>query len=843
MKAPLSLLRTFAPDLPSARDLASVMTVAGLEVDSIEAAAPDFSQVVVGRILSAEAIKGSRKLSLCQVALSDAKHAKTAAIVCGADNIETGALYPVALPGSTLPQGFLIGRRKMAGVESEGMICSESELGIGTDSDGIMRLPDHLQPGIDLRKALDLDDEILHFDITPNRADCFSLEGLARDAAALLGLKFHPWKPSARSTKQLTPTSEDDAQLSIQSEYASGCPRYLGAVIQNCQPGQSSPYWLRELLRRMGHNSINAAVDITNYVMLELGQPLHAFDFDRVQGGICIRKPHQNETLKLLNGTDYTLHPEDLLIADHHKPLALAGVMGGMDSGIQPESRSILLESAWFKPSMIAATSMRYHLISEASRRFERGVSRQLQQRALIRALGLCADILGSTPTHRGHYSNDSAFPTFPPIHLHDNKLRRILGTKPDQKKLTAGFKRLELQPVRKDSGWQVQPPAHRFDLNIAEDVAEEAARLIGYDQLPSAPSVTTTAATEAQDSAVQTRQQAYGHIRQNLVAQGFSEILSYSFIDPALQKELIPSARPQEILALASPLASTQSEMRISLIPGLLQAAAHNLAHQYERIRLFELGHCFRRTLSEPSELSQPKHLAGLMLGNRHPRSWAWQQQDAFDFYDAKAVLEKLLSVRLSYRSPSHISELPEWLTHWLQHPQDSDSCHDANLHPGQCALILAHPEAHASPQALGWVGRLHPDKMPLLGGTKHPAICFEIHLDALPSLATSSVRPGPVRFKKFDRLPRIKRDLSLKVPWETTAATLIQLASEAAGSELLNCQIFDVHIPPEPSFRYLALNLEWQPIENSWTSTQIDQKVGRILKHLQQHQIQLRT
>ena len=838
MKAPLSLLRQRAPDLPAAPDLAELLTAGGLEVDSLEPAAPEFSGVVVAQVQSVQAIEDSRNnLSLCQVQAGDAGSFQ---IVCGAPVIETGKLYPLAQPGAVLPGDFEIGERKLAGVLSQGMLCSERELGIGEDSDGICRLPDDLAPGTCLRSALALDDVILTLDLTPDRADCFGIEGIARDGAALAGVDFAPL-PLVEAAQN------SDQQIEVQLPAAAACPHYLARVITGIDQQALSPLWLREHLRRLGLRSISAVVDVTNYVMMELGQPLHAFDRNAIAGGIQVRHAEAGEHLLLLDGTDLPLQPADLLIADESKPLALAGVMGGAASGVGDGTTDIVLESAFFSAAGIAHTARFHDLATDASRRYERGVCPNLQERAMQRATALIVQICGGQAGPISGQRVAEHIPQIDAIELSQERLQALLGAEVKVSELTAGFARLGFAPQQTGTGakagWQLSVPSHRFDLQLPEDMVEEAARLIGYDQLPEAAPVTGAlqklATTDSSDL------QIAESMRNLLVAEGWTETINYSFVDPKLQWLLLPKSR-DKALQLASPLAATQSLMRTSLIPGLLQTLRHNLAHRESRVRIFERGVCFQQ---KADELAQDDRLSGLLYGPRHNPSWALAQPGESDFFDAKGTVEHLMTnIGLHLRAIPPTGKDPDWMQDWFAGADEA-----AALHPGKTAVLQVKPRAaettqaaeNANWQTIGLLACLHPSVASEFGAVSDEVVIFEIDLPSLPA----EVLPTP-KFQHFERFPRIRRDLSLLVPETVKAADLLQTITQAGGAQLVSCSIFDLHelsaeeaaAHPEAS-RALAVALEWQPDDGTWTTERSNQAVTTILHKLQKIKVSLRT
>ena len=816
MKAPFSLLRTFAPDLPEPTALADILTAGGLEVESCQPVVPDFSQVVVGQVTEVAPVEGSVKLSLCQVEVGGGEKLQ---IVCGAPVIRPGKLYPVAVPGASLPGGVEITERKLAGVESRGMLCSAIELGLGEDSEGILELPEGLDIGQPIREQLQLDDRVLDLNLTPNRADCFGLEGLARDAAALTGGAFHPQDIAAAEVTC-------DQQVGVQLPAPADCPHYVCRVILGLDRSVPSPFWLQDRLHRMGQRSIDPVVDVTNYVMMELGQPLHAFDCAAIDGDIIVRRAQDGEELELLDGSVATLTDEDLLIADKSRPLGLAGIKGGASSAVGDQTTDVLLESAFFRPTTLARTARRLGLATEASHRFERGVSPDLQRRALERATGLIVEICGGRAGPVEEALEQQHLPARTSLQLSFRQLGRILGIEVDAQTratIDRGFSQLGFAPENLPDGWQIQVPPHRFDLSCSENLAEEAARILGFDELPEDDDFTPAAGVHPQEES-RTRR-----ITRWLVESGWTEATTYSFVDPQLQHKLLPSLAQTAELKLASPLAETLSVMRLSLVPGLVQTLEHNLAHRQERLKLFEVGRCFRRC---DGAVRETLHLAGLMYGPRYPLSWALPGSENLDFYDAKGALEQLLA-NLGLETDFRLSGPDRHSADW---PDDS------TLHPHRHALVLAR--AHGGDWVtLGWVGCLYP-RLAASFRTNREIVLFELQLDALP-------QPSAMRtvFQPFARFPRIRRDLSLLVPEHLDADSLLKTARSAGGQALQSCTIFDrLDAADEDSgtipdgFYSLALALQWQPTDSTWKADTIQQTVDGVLVALEKQGISLR-
>ncbi len=698
------------PDIGTV-ELADQLSMAGLEVDSVEPAAPAFSGVVVGEVLTREQHPDADKLSVCSVNIGTDAPSQ---IVCGAKNVTAGMRVPVATVGATLPGDFKIKKAKLRGVQSLGMICSASELGLAESSDGIMPLPADAPVGADLRDYLSLDDQCIDVDLTPDRADCLSLAGVAREVGVLN-------RAPVRSPQiDPVPASIDDV-FPVALEAGEACPRYLCRIVRGIDAGARTPDWMVEKLRRGGLRAISPVVDITNFIMLELGQPMHGFDLARLDGGIRVRMAEEGEKLTLLDGSEATLRADTLVIADHSRALAMAGIMGGEDSGVTESTIDVLLEAAFFAPLAIAGQARSYALHTDSSHRFERGVDSCLQHKAMERATALMLEIVGGQAGPITEMKSDGHLPVAKPVALRRERVKRLLGVDIDDQMIADILTRLDMQLEATDEGWMVTASSARFDIAIESDLIEEIGRIYGYANIPaslsSAP-VSVTLRPEAEFN--------LAAAKQLLVHRGYQEAITYSFIAPEIAEVLTPDAEP---IKLANPISADMSDMRASIWPGLIQTLKHNLARQQTRVRVFESGLAFARVEGRISQL--PK-LAGLIFGEAAVEQWGLQTRKV-DFFDIKSDVESVLH---------QVADAAEFRFEAAQFPA---------LHPGQTARILRKGEP------IGWVGLLHPAAQKALDVPKG-VFLFEIELGPL--------RLGGIpKFEPLSKFPAIRRDFALLV------------------------------------------------------------------------------
>ncbi|HEX7037477.1 MAG TPA: phenylalanine--tRNA ligase subunit beta [Pseudomonadales bacterium] len=730
---------------PLARDaLLEQLTMAGLEVEGVEPVAGSFSGVVVGTLVSVQPHPNADKLSVCEV--DDG--AERVQVVCGAPNVRAGMKSAFARVGAVLPGGHRIERAKLRGVESTGMLCSAAELGIGDDHGGILDLPDALEAGTDIRTALGLDDAVVDLSITPNRGDCLSIRGLAREVGVLNNL------PVAQPEIHAVPPEIHDT-FDVALEYPQGCPRYLGRVIRGIDIRRASPEWLVEKLRRSGLRSIDPVVDVTNFVMLELGQPMHAFDLRRLQRGIVVRLARAGETLVLLDGREVALDPSTMLITDAGGPVAIAGVMGGERSGVQQDTTDVFLECAYFSPLAVAGTARRYGLHTDASQRYERGVDFELQADAMERATRLLLDIVGGEAGPVTEAVAPEHLPATRQVTLRERRLHTLMGVaieraEVDEALERLGFRLLEREETEADGvRWTVEAPSHRFDIEREADLVEEVCRIYGYNRIPARLPQSALAPRP-----VPLGRSTEGRLKMQLAALGFQEAITYSFVDPRLQDLLDPGATP---LTLENPVSSELSVMRTTLLPGLVEALRTNLSRQQERVRLFETGLCFVRA----ERLRQEARVAGVCCGPRLPVNWA-QPPDTVDFFDVKGVVERLW----------------EWAG---QKSVRFEPLRDPVLHPGQAASV------RVADAVVGRLGRLHPEIEASLDLMK-PVYVFELQMELLLDRA-ERVHRG------ISRYPSVRRDLAVVVAEDVPAAAVEATVRETLGDLLVDFTLFDVY------------------------------------------------
>ena len=782
MKFSESWLRQAVNPSISTEDLVAQVTMAGLEVDAVESAAPEMSGVVVGEIISVEQHPDADKLRVCQVAGGG----DIAQVVCGAPNARAGIKVPFATVGAKLPGDFKIKKAKLRGVESFGMLCAQTELQLGDDDDGLWELPLDATVGSDLIDYLELNDNIIEVDLTPNRGDCLSIRGLAREVGVL-----NKAAVTEQACAPVAATIED--RISITLEAPEACARYVGRVMRNLDLGQPTPQWMQEKLRRSGVRSLGPAVDVTNYVLLELGQPMHAFDLSKIDGGIVVRMG-RDEKVKLLDDSEVVVDTQTLVIADQSKALAMAGIMGGDESAVSDETTDILFESAWFNPLAIAGKARNYGKHTDSSHRFERGVDSQLQVAAIERATALMLEICGGQAGPVVIEESAEHLPAPATIKLRDAHLAQQLGLVIGAVEIDDILTRLGLTFVaRDDQGSTWVAPSWRFDIAIEQDLVEEVARIYGYNNLPTS---TPTMALELQ--AKPERQQDLSIFRQQLVASGYQEAVTYSFVDPDLQKLVDPETVG---IALQNPISADMSVMRTSLWPGLLSTAIYNLNRQQNRVRIFESGQCF--VPGEDGALTQNMALAGLICGSRTPTGWT-ASKDKVDFFDLKGDLEAVLA----------LTGLAEQFSFTAaEHPA---------LHPGQSAMVSRNDEQ------VGWIGQLHPKLQSQLDFNT-PVYLFQVDV----AKVSESRLP---KFSDVSKFPAVRRDLAFLIDSQITSADLMSEARNAAGEHLIDLMLFDVYQSKDTDNKgkSLALGLTFQHASRTLTDDEINLAIDRVIKKL---------
>ncbi|MDZ4298898.1 MAG: phenylalanine--tRNA ligase subunit beta [Moraxellaceae bacterium] len=752
--------------------LAHRLTMAGLEVDAINAMAPPFTGVLVGEVVQCEQHPDADKLRVTQVNVGQPQLLQ---IVCGAANVRVGLKVPVATVGAVLPGDFRIKPAKLRGVASEGMLCAEQELGLAELSDGLWELPADAPIGQCLREYLNLDDQIIELGITPNRGDCLSLRGLARETAAIFELDHQSIEPAA-----INAVIADSLPITLAAPTA--CPRYVGRVIRGIQANAVSPAWLVEALKRHGVRSLHPVVDVTNWVMLSLGQPMHAFDLSKVSSGISVRLAHADESLVLLDEQEINLLPETLVIADDKQALALAGIMGGKSSSVEAETVDLFLEAAFFAPLSLAGQARRYGLHTDSSHRFERGVDPALPQRAIELATQLIIDIVGGQPGPCTVAEQVDLLPKPAVISLRRQRIAQVLGFALTDAEVAAYLTRLGMQVSSTTDGWQVVVPSHRFDISIEIDLIEELARLYGYNRLPvTAP----TAAIHLQASSESTA--PLRRLKQVLVDLDYQEAITFSFVEPSAQKRFDPAIKP---LALANPISADLSVMRTSLWPGLVQAVKHNQARQQARVRLFESG---LRFVPGADGLQQEPMLAGIAAGANRSLGWT-NDKKPLDFYDVKGNIETLLEVAGVMNQVRFVA---------AEYPA---------LHPGQSANVFV------GDTCCGLIGALHPSLINDLD-LEGPVYVFELSLNALQDKAALP------KFKPLSRFPDMRRDFALVVADNVAAEQVIAVIKMSAGEWFQSLQVFDLYRGRgvNESHYSLAVTLVWQHPERTLQDTEV--------------------
>ena len=791
MRFSLNWLRQWVPTDLDAQSVADRLTAAGLEVDQLETIGTGLDGVVVGEIVDCKPHPDADRLRVCEV---DYGADAPVTIVCGAPNARAGLKAPLATVGATLPNGLKIKPAKLRGVESRGMLCSAPELGLGEDASGLLELPAALETGAALAGALGLPDYVIEVDLTPNRADCLSIRGIARELAAAESLECR--EPEIA---KVAPALDDDIEIELTDPV--DCPRYVGRLVRGIDPLATTPAWMVERLERSGLRSRSPIVDVTNYVLLELGQPMHAFDAGIIKGGVRVRRTRSGDRITLLDGQAIEPDEDMLLICDHEKPLALAGIMGGQDSAVGDETRDILLESAWFNPATITGKGRRLGLATDSSHRFERGVDPGLQVLAIERATALILDIAGGRPGPVVEKTSPEHLPEVPSIKLRMHRVNRVLGTDLECGCVRDILIRLGMKLEPDGDGFRVAPPSARRDLAIEVDLIEEVARMVGYDQLPSRAPGGRLKAVVAGERTV-----AMDVMRSSLHARGFQEIMTWSFVSAEDLSVLALQASAQP---LANPLSQEMGVLRTSLLPGLLRTAATNLRHQQPRLKLFETGHVF----SSAGKWTESERIGLAIAGDAHPESWLESRRD-FDFYDLKGEVEHLAGC--AGHAPDALQVVAKTVD-WL--------------HPGQsCALSLNGLE-------LGFAGQLH------------PGVAAELDLDdsifvAELDLAVLRERSLPV-FTGTARYPSVRRDLALIVPESVPAADLQRVCAESAGRTLEKCVIFDKYQGKgiELGYKSIGIGLILRDVSRTLTDEEVDSVMLSVVEFLRKEcQVRLR-
>ena len=786
MKFSESWLREWVNPAWTTQELVAEITMAGLEVDAVEPVASDFTGIVVAQIIEAEQHPDADKLRVCKVQCGEDDPVQ---VVCGAPNARVGLKAAFAKVGAVLKDedggDFNIKQAKLRGVPSFGMLCGASELGMEDQIDGLMELPADAPIGEDVKAYLGLDDTLIDVDLTPNRGDCLSILGVARDVGVLSQCDLNEVVINAvphtiDDTMPVTLTATDD------------CPAYASRIIKNVDLSQSSPLWMVEKLRRSGIRSIDAVVDVTNYVLLELGQPMHAFDLAKIDGAIDVRFSKGGEKLTLLDEQEIDLKAGSLVIADNTQTLALAGIMGGLDSGVSSATSDIVLESAFFDPVKIAGRARDYGLHTDSSHRFERGVDNAGQSRAIERATALLLDIVGGEAGPTVVHGVSS--PVLRRVELKRNRLAQVLGVTIDDSQVEDILTRLGLSVSESDKGWNCIVPSWRFDISIEADLFEEIARIYGYNKLPTRQLRVPVGFVRRQESV-----KPLSALKQSLVARGYQEAITYTFIEPSLQ-----AAFSDEVpVAVANPISADMAVMRTSLLPGLIKAMQHNLNRQVARIKLFESGLQFHASNENSTGAEQNAFIAGVVTGSREPESWT-NSSDTIDFFDLKADVEALLSLCRAENIRFDVAE-------------------HKGFHPGQTANIFANG------QLVGFIGGLHPELRKTLGITVQ-AYAFELSLSQLTEGSVPS-------FKSLSKFPQLRRDIAVVVDEAVSLQSLQDVIRANAGEQLLNSWVFDVYQGAGVSEgkKSLAIAMTFQHQDRSLNDEEVQKTVDGVVESLE--------
>ena len=783
MKISENWLRTWVNPAIDSDTLSDQLTMLGLEVDDLSPAAKPFTGVVVGEVLTVVQHPDADRLRVTTVNIGSGEPLQ---IVCGAPNVRVGMKAPVATIGAVLPGDFKIKKGKLRGVESQGMLCGASEIDLEDKIDGLLELPNDAPVGVNIREYLDLDDNVIDISITPNRGDCFSIRGIAREIGVINQLPV-----TAPEIKEVAASITDAKQVVLETE---GCPRYLGRVIKNVNTKAPTPEWMERALVRAGIRQHSILVDITNYVLMELGQPLHAFDGGKVNGSVHVRQATAAEKLTLLNEQEVELSENVMVIADNDKALAIAGIMGGLSSAVSDETTEIFLESAFFDQLHIAGRARSFGLHTDASQRYERGVDFELPMTAMHRASQLIADLAGGEFGPITIAEKVELLPKREAIELNQAQVDQLLGYKVESDFITDALTRLGCKVTVKAEGeWTVVPPSHRFDMTIYQDLIEEVARIHGYDNIQISLPVIDVKLAKYQD------QFELGQLRQTAVTLGYQEAISFSFADAKLEKQLNPQGQP---LALANPISSDLAVMRSTLLSSLIPCVQYNVNRQQNRVRFYELGLRFDyQGASSIHDLKQIPTFAMVATGSRATESWHAKAQP-MDFFDFKGDIEEILkAARLEVE---YVRSTRAW------------------LHPGQSAEILLNG------QSIGYFGRLHPSLEAELDLTT--TWVAEIDQSAVLQTYVSN-------FTELSRFPSVRRDIALLISDKINVSEIQQLIEKSGGELLDSVWLFDVYTGQgvEEGKRSLAFAIQWQHPTRTLEDAEIKSGMDNILQVLE--------
>ncbi|KAB7703261.1 phenylalanine--tRNA ligase subunit beta [Plesiomonas shigelloides] len=785
MKFSESWLREWVNPAISTEELSEQITMAGLEVDAVEPVAGAFTGVVVGHVVECAQHPDADKLRVTKV---DVGAGEPIDIVCGAPNCRQGLKVCCATVGAVLPGDFKIKKAKLRGQPSEGMLCSFDELAIPVESDGIIELPADAPVGMDVREYLKLNDNAIEIGLTPNRADCLGMLGIAREVGVLNRLPV--------TEPQISPVAASiDNVMPIKVSAPDACPRYLGRVIKGIDANATSPLWMQEKLRRCGIRSIDPVVDVTNYILLEMGQPMHAFDHAKIDGGIVVRMAEEGEKLTLLDGNEVTLRADTLVVADHSRPLAMAGIFGGEYSGVTAETKDVLLECAFFSPLSITGRARAYGLHTDSSHRFERGVDYAVQNKAMERATALLLEICGGEAGPVVDVTSAAHLPQAATITLRRSKLDSLIGYHVEDDVVTDILTRLGCQVSKTAEGWTAVAPSWRFDMEIEEDLVEEVARIFGYNNIPNEAPLAELRMNDHREANLPLKR-----VKAALVDKGYQEAITYSFVDPKVQALLHPG---EEAMILPNPISVDMSAMRLSLWSGLIGAAVYNQNRQQPRVRIFESGLRFVPDAAAENGVRQEVMLAGLLTGNRSNEHWG-QESKTVDFFDMKGDLEAVLE-----------------LTGRLDDVK-FEACSNPALHPGQSAALVLDGEQ------IGFIGALHPElerKLDLNGRT----MLFEVLWDKISQRTITSAQ-------SISRFPANRRDIAIVVDESVSAQNIIDECRKVGGNQLVGVNLFDVYRGKgvNDGCKSLAISLTLQDTSRTLEEEEIANAVSGIVEAL---------
>ncbi len=759
------------------------LTMAGLEVDDITKACNKFEGLFVSEVRSVKKHPNADRLNICEV---DVGEKDLLSIVCGAPNVKKGMRTVLAKVGAQLANQPKLKPVKLKGIESCGMLCSSSEIGLSDDSSGIIELSKHEPIGKPLDELIDSDNNIIDLSLTPNRGDCLSIYGIARELAVINQSNFSEYEK-----KTIEVSTKNISQVKLSAKEA--CPKYVCRIVENVDLSVKTPLWMSEKLRCSGIQSINIVVDIANFVMLELGQPLHMFDNDLLTGGIEVRFPKGKEKLKLLDETEIEIKDKTLLIADKSGPIAMAGLMGGFDSAVSNQTKNILIESAFFKPEVIIGEARQYGLHTESSHRFERGVDPKIQEAAIERASELVLSFCGGNAGPIVEEKNDKEIPKNHEVLLRKTQIKRVLGIDFDKKFITQSFSRLGMICEPSNNDWKIIPPSHRSDIKIEADLIEELARIYGYDSIPA-----STSNTVSKIKSIKHSRQIVSQVREVLTNRDYQEVITYSFVDPEIHRLI----NNEKVLALQNPIATELSEMRTSLLPGLINALQRNIKRHKERVRFFETGLIFE----EKKELSQEHHVAGVIYGNSEQKQWN-KTDNPSNFFDIKCDIEVLLKYLVDAEKFKFSTESVN------------------ALHPGQAMKI------YMNENEIGYFGQLHP-AISLKLNFKKEVFIFDLNLDLISE-------KNKTRYKALSKFPIVKRDISIVVDEDITFNMILENIKQNASDLLVNLELFDIYQGKgiEKGKKSVALGLTFQSIRSTLTDEDINKNMHSLINGLCDH------